>query len=175
VKTTRLFLVRHGEAANIGGEIKRDADRPLTEAGIDASTGIARVIGLSGEKVHVILTSPLTRAVQTARRIAELLPGHPVVRETGNLSPGFRPPTFIAEVNAVEDEGAVVAVGHQPDIGILLSYLVADAAPLGCAIPAGAVMSIGLKSSGGESDAMLEWFLSPHLLRTLSTPVHGGQ
>jgi phosphohistidine phosphatase len=171
----RLFLVRHGDAAGIGGEVKHDADRPLTDAGFEVAAGAGRVIGLSGEKINLILTSPLNRAVQTARRIAEVLPGHPAVRETGNLSPGFRPSTFIAEVLAVAEAGSVVAVGHQPDIGMLLSYLIADAAPLGIAVPPGAVMSIGLKISGGETDAVLDWFLSPQLLRTLTDGVHGGK
>jgi phosphohistidine phosphatase len=171
----RLFLVRHGDAASIGGEVKHDADRPLTEAGIEAVAGAGRVIGLTGEKINLILTSPLTRAVQTARQIAESLPGHPAVRETSNLAPGFRPSTFLAEVNAVGEAGAVVAVGHQPDIGMLLSYLIADAAPLGCAIPPATVMSIGLKTSGGDTDAVLDWFVSPQLLRTLTDGVHGGK
>jgi phosphohistidine phosphatase len=170
----RVYLVRHGDAASIGGDVKHDADRPLTETGIEAAAGVGRLIGLAGERISVILTSPLTRAVQTARHIAEVLPGHPAVRETGNLSPGFRPSTLIAEINAVADAGSVVAVGHQPDLGLLLSYLIADAAPLGCAIPPASVMSIGVKTSGGDTDAVLEWFVSPQLLRTLNDGVHGG-
>jgi phosphohistidine phosphatase len=164
----RLFLVRHGEAATLGGTIKHDVDRPLTGAGADAAVEVGRLIAHSGERVGTILCSPLVRAVQTARRIAETLPEHPAVRETNNLAPGFRPSTLLAEVSAVGEEGAVIAIGHQPDLGMFLSYLIADAAPLGCAVPPASVISIALKTSGNDTDAVLEWIIPPRLLRLLT-------
>jgi phosphohistidine phosphatase len=164
----RLFLVRHGDAASVGGDVKHDADRPLTPLGAEAAAGTGRLIGRATEKVGIILTSPLVRAVQTAQSISGALPGQPVIRETNNLAPGFRPSAFLTELAALGEASSVVAIGHQPDIGLLLSYLIADAAPLGCAIPPATVMAVELKLMGRDVDASLEWLVSPQLLRTLS-------
>ena len=101
----RLILVRHAEAAP--GD--PDELRPLTAAGQDA----ARALGerLAGERIDVILTSPLLRARQTAEAIARS--AHAPVEVDQRLAPGA---TAATTKEAVEGRGeTVVTVGHQPD------------------------------------------------------------
>ena len=101
----RLILVRHAEAAP--GD--PDELRPLTAAGQDA----ARALGerLAGERIDVILTSPLLRARQTAEAIARST--HAPVEVDQRLAPGA---TAATTKEAVEGRGeTVVTVGHQPD------------------------------------------------------------
>jgi phosphohistidine phosphatase len=101
----RLILVRHAEAAP--GD--PDELRPLTPAGQDA----ARALGerLAGERIDVILTSPLLRARETAEAIARSSRARVEVDE--RLAPGA---TAAATKEAVAGKGeTVVTVGHQPD------------------------------------------------------------
>ncbi len=67
---TKIYLVRHGQTAWNREEIFRGrADIPLNEIGFRE----AELIGeyLKGMDIHVIYTSPLSRAKETARRIAQ--------------------------------------------------------------------------------------------------------
>ena len=67
---TTIYLVRHGETAWNREEIFRGrADIPLNEIGFRE----AELIGeyLKGMDIHVIYTSPLSRAKETGRRIAQ--------------------------------------------------------------------------------------------------------
>jgi len=68
---TSIYLIRHGETAWNKEEIFRGrADVPLNEIGFRE----AELIGeyLKGMDIHVIYSSPLLRAKETARRIAQV-------------------------------------------------------------------------------------------------------
>ena len=64
-----IYLVRHGEAGPSGGTVLRDADRRLTSRGEDDARLIGRVLAQAKSNVTVLLSSPLTRALQTAELI----------------------------------------------------------------------------------------------------------
>jgi phosphohistidine phosphatase len=109
----RLIVVRHAEAAP--GD--PDELRPLTAAGQEA----ARALGerLAGERVDVILTSPLLRARETAEAIARGSQAPVEVDE--RLAPGA---TAAGTREAVAGRGdTVVTVGHQPDCSEILLAL----------------------------------------------------
>jgi broad specificity phosphatase PhoE len=69
----RLYFVRHGEStANLRREFcNTGVKHPLTENGVEQARAVAGA--LSGLPVERIYTSPLWRAVQTARILAETL------------------------------------------------------------------------------------------------------
>ncbi len=65
-----LILVRHGESAgNVGGVIQGWSDAALTEAGLAQADSVAE--RLAGEPIAAVYASPLARARDTARPIAE--------------------------------------------------------------------------------------------------------
>jgi broad specificity phosphatase PhoE len=77
---TRVYLVRHGETApNKNGIALGRADVPLTEHGQWQAGRIADALG--GLPVAAVFSSPLQRAVETARPVAERLGIAPEVRE----------------------------------------------------------------------------------------------
>lgn len=67
-----LYLVRHGESAfNAEGRIQGQLNPPLSSLGIQQSQAVARVF--SQQKIDVVYSSPLARAMQTAMPIAQAL------------------------------------------------------------------------------------------------------
>ncbi|MGQ9779611.1 MAG: alpha-ribazole phosphatase [Bacillota bacterium] len=65
---TRLFLVRHGRTAwNAAGRFTGQMDLPLDEAGRAQAEALAEL--LAGVEFDLAITSDLTRAEETARRI----------------------------------------------------------------------------------------------------------
>ena len=67
----KVFLIRHGETATSGRSYAGRSDVPLTERGREQAIAIAE--SLAQEGVTEILTSPLTRAMDTAAPLARRL------------------------------------------------------------------------------------------------------
>ncbi len=69
---TELYFVRHGQCvANAEGVLAGRQDSPLTELGIEQAREEAVKIRNSGLSFDMIVSSPLSRAYDTARIIAE--------------------------------------------------------------------------------------------------------
>ena len=65
-----IYLARHGETPlNAAGLLRGRLDPPLTAKGQTQAEALADA--LQGEDIHLIITSPLQRAVATARPLAE--------------------------------------------------------------------------------------------------------
>jgi probable phosphoglycerate mutase len=64
----KIHLIRHGETASSGKTYAGRSDVPLSESGHGQARRIAR--DLSGHPIALILSSPLSRAVDTARPLA---------------------------------------------------------------------------------------------------------
>ena len=94
---TRVIVIRHGETEwNVSARIQGHGDSPLTAAGMGQAEALARRLAL--EKFDVLIASDLGRAMQTARRIAELCP-HEVIPD-----PRFRERDFGAGEGLGYDE-----------------------------------------------------------------------
>ena len=69
-----LYITRHGESQwNVEGKVQGVTDTPLTERGIAQAHELAQKIKAQGLKIDKILFSPLSRAADTARIVAEEL------------------------------------------------------------------------------------------------------
>ena len=82
-----LYVIRHGLAEERGDKWPDDAKRPLTEAGTDRLRKEARGLMKVGVSFDVILTSPLTRARQTAEVLGAGLEPRPTLINIESLSP----------------------------------------------------------------------------------------
>jgi phosphohistidine phosphatase len=102
-----VFLCRHAQAAP--GE--PDGARELTPQGREQARSLGELLASRPDAPVLVLSSPLTRARQTAEAIAHATGA--VWRVAGELAPGA---TAEALVELLEREtGAVACVGHQPD------------------------------------------------------------
>ena len=67
-----IYITRHGESQwNVECKVQGVTDTPLTERGIQQAHELAKKIKESGIKIDEILHSPLSRAADTAKIIAE--------------------------------------------------------------------------------------------------------
>ena len=74
---TNIYFVRHGESeANAAGVIAGTSESPLTEKGIEQAKHAAMVVHDEGHRFDTIISSPLSRAYDTAVIIADVL-GYP--------------------------------------------------------------------------------------------------
>ena len=69
---SHIYITRHGESQwNVECKVQGITDTPLTAKGIEQAHELAKKIKESGIKIDEILHSPLSRAADTAKIIAE--------------------------------------------------------------------------------------------------------
>ena len=70
--SNHIYIVRHGESQwNVEQKVQGVTETPLTQRGIEQAHTLAKRIKEEGLRIDEILCSPLSRAADTARIIAE--------------------------------------------------------------------------------------------------------
>ena len=163
-----LYVVRHGIAADVGEEgVKRDADRTLSDEGRRKTALAARGMAAAGVRADVVGTSPLPRAAETARIIAETVCPHAPVEELDFLAPGA---SAADVVEWLRETGAVSAmiVGHMPDVAEVTARLICDRGAAALTFKKAGVALVAFDSEPAEGEGVLEWLMQPRQLRDLA-------
>ncbi len=103
----RVFLCRHAKAA----PGKPDELRALTAKGREQARALGAALAARPDPPVLVLSSPLTRARQTAAEIAKAT-GAPLRVEEA-LAPGTTAETLASALAG--ERGPLATVGHQPD------------------------------------------------------------
>jgi len=127
---------------------------------------MGRFLSRMDPAIALVLTSPAVRAVETGRLIAEAFPGRPELTTSERLKPGARIDAILKEVIGPARE-SIVAVGHQPDLGTLIAWLVADGGPASFVLPPGTVACVEMQPDIQLPRASLRWLIPPDLIRQL--------
>lgn len=122
-----LYFVRHG-LAHWPSWPGNDDERPLNRDGQLMMEAVAQGLRRREVQPELILHSPLLRARQTAEIIAEALSRAELLREHRLLEPGFNPKALRELLHELEECGALMLVGHAPDMGEVVASLTGHAA-----------------------------------------------
>jgi phosphohistidine phosphatase len=119
----RLYFMRHGVAEDRSAS-GLDADRQLTEAGLEEVDILATAYAALDLGIEVVLTSPLVRARQTAETVARAIGlGDKVIVSEG-LAGGFSLDILQSILQEVPKARRVLLVGHEPTLGQVVSELI---------------------------------------------------
>lgn len=113
-----LFLLRHADANT---EATTDDARKLSDKGESQARKVARFIGGNELEPDLILTSPVRRAHDTAKIVAEEL-GVELITVPWAAC-GMHPETAVEELRAYVKFDRVILVGHEPDFSLLATHL----------------------------------------------------
>ena len=166
----KLLLIRHAiaeERDDFARTGKDDRLRPLTDEGRKKMKQAARGLRSLVPDIDLLATSPLTRASQTAAILDYVYGGLDEV-EIEQLSPETTPEDFLRWLRRQKAD-LVAAVGHEPSLSEILSWLLTGAEGRLFAFRKGGACL--LEFQNGEptaGDATLLWALTPAQLRTLS-------
>lgn len=162
-----LYLMRHGIAEDHSPS-GTDADRALTAEGVRKTSRGAAGLRTLGVAPDLILTSPLRRAEETARLVGEALDAGDRITLAPLLAGGYAPEDVLTGLAVPRRAAQVMLVGHQPDLGLLASYLMTGTATL-APLPfrKAAVAAFSLDGFPPRTPAELQWFLTPAQLRAL--------
>jgi phosphohistidine phosphatase len=163
-----LYLMRHGIAAEAGPGVD-DADRALTDEGVRKTTRVAEGLRALDVRADAILSSPLRRALETARLVAEVLAPGREIELRPVLAGGVAPEVIAAGLRPPRGAHHLLVVGHQPDLGVLASHLLTGSPHLSpLPFRKAGVAAIEVDHLPPRGRGTLHWFLTPHQLRAIT-------
>jgi phosphohistidine phosphatase len=156
-----LYLLRHGVAEDRSPS-GRDADRRLTEDGKKKLRKVLARALKAGVAPTLILSSPLTRAMETAEIAARELAYHSEIVRTPALTPDSSPADVWAEVRAHRDEPSILLAGHEPLFSATVAAVLGSARAM-VDFKKGALVRIDFSTIGAEPRGVLQWMLTAKL------------
>lgn len=118
----RIFLLRHADADAEVPEGLSDEARTLTSKARHSILGHFESLAGRFQNIHLILTSPLVRAVQTSQILSMALKHEGPLKAHRGLLPDM--PVGALESALREHSGQNVAlIGHQPSMGATAAHL----------------------------------------------------
>ena len=144
----QIILLRHAHAEP-PVEDQTDESRPLTEGGVSEAIAAGSWLKMHGAEPDVVLSSPATRAQETATR---------VLRSLGDLATKIEPRIYEATpadlIQVLEDypdADCILLVGHNPGLETLVALLTDGTSDQGRGMPPGAIAWLHL-----DGDASIE-------------------
>ena len=158
-----LYLLRHAIAVPHGTPgYARDADRPLTAAGEQKMRRIAEGMQALELSFDLILSSPLTRARQTAEITAKVFSNEKKLKFTDHLAVGGNMKELIEELKSKYGSlGSILLVGHEPSLSQLISLLISGDPDLSITMKKGGLCKLTVDFLRLGRCATLEWLLAP--------------
>src|SRR6185295_15997011 len=167
-----ILVLRHGIAEPASPGVA-DEERALTSEGKRKTREVARGMRVLELPVERILSSPLRRAHETASIVADTLGLGDAVEITDALAPGagaeavFRALGSGRQATRSAPRG-IVLVGHEPDLGELVStLLVGTPGLLQVAFKKAGLAGVAVTSLPPRAAGVLEFFLTPGQLRAI--------
>jgi phosphohistidine phosphatase len=160
-------LLRHGIAVDRDEWEGPDTDRPLTERGakrvVQVAAGLDR---LDVQPTH-ILSSPLIRAIETAKIVHSALQVRSAVRIVEELVPDASPDRLLSVLHDLPPESFVMCVGHEPHLGMVASVILAGKPSAAFPFKKSGACLIELSIPVRPGQGVLKWWLTPSQLRTI--------
>lgn len=165
-----IYLLRHAIAEDRDPEkYPRDFDRPLTKDGRARMKLAAEGMKALGLTFDLVLSSPLIRALQTARIAARVFDPAPPVQIHGPMAPGGTTQQILSFPKRAARLDSVLLVGHEPDLSRLASNLLAPATvSVQIAFKKGALCRIDFEAKPAAGEGILVLLLTPKALRAMA-------
>lgn len=163
-----LYLMRHGPAAvRDASKYPDDGERPLTADGRKRVREVADGLQAIDVELDWIVSSPLVRAADTAKIVAESFDPAVPLDYSDVLSPGGTPEALLDFLAKQPNRCQVMVVGHEPDLSDLAARLIGAARRAKLAFKKGGCCLIRFEEFPPRSAGELVWWLTPRILRKL--------
>lgn len=165
----QLLVVRHAIAEDqeaFAATGRDDALRPLTAVGARKMKKTARGLRTLVPSIDALLSSPYTRASETAEIIRREY-GIGGVETSRALEPNAALTNLLVALEKY-DQGAVAVIGHEPHLGRLVTYLVSGIERSGAELKKGGACLIEFDGPPTAGTGCLKWSVPPGALRDLA-------
>ena len=148
-----LILWRHADAA----PGSPDLERKLTAKGRKQAERVSAWLLARLPGSYIVLVSPARRAQETADALGIRY------KIMESLAPGSDPAGILEACGWPSHKGAVIVVGHQPDLGRTAALLVSGADGE-WSVKKGGLWWLGNRERGGETQVVVRAVLAPDLI-----------
>ena len=166
----QLVVIRHAIAGDQEAFARKtglpDTERPITKAGRKIMKRVAKGLRREVKSIDVLAASPLVRAAQTAAVVSNEYDGMLVETVPALAQPV--PGVLAKWLRTQRDADVVAIVGHEPYLGILITWLMSGLTTSRASIDKGGVYLLDIERSPGPRSATLRWALTPEMLEKLS-------
>src|SRR3954470_16794934 len=115
-----LYFLRHASAGESVSDPKKDKKRPLDAEGTKQSHSVGRALAALEVQPEILISSPLTRATQTASLVANELGFEGKIQIEQALSPEASYSDFVDMLRRAGSAESVIVVGHNPNLSDFL-------------------------------------------------------
>jgi phosphohistidine phosphatase len=148
-----LILWRHADAAQGG----RDLERKLTARGRKQASRMAEWLVARLPSRFKVFSSPARRARETADALAT----HYSISE--RLAPGAEPADILLAAGWPSRKGAVIVIGHQPDLGRVAAHLLSGTYS-DWSLKKGGLWWLSNREREGQAQVVVRAVLAPEFL-----------
>jgi phosphohistidine phosphatase len=165
-----LYFMRHGIAVDRADSSagSGDRERQLTPKGIKRMNKAAKGLTALSLTFDRILTSPLERARQTAKIVAQTLQLENRVEEVEQLSPEQSAQDLLSALVPYSDQKQILLVGHEPQLSNTISVLLSGTAGAEIRLKKGAMCCLEVDGLPPKKNGVLHWALAPKHLRQMA-------
>ena len=160
-------LLRHGIAVERDEWEGADADRPLTERGAKRVAQVAVGLRCLDVQPTHILSSPLIRALETAKIVHSSLRVRAAVQIVDELLPDASPNRLLSVLHNLPPESCVLCIGHEPHLGTTASVLLSGRSSAAFPLKKAGACLIELPIHAKPGQGVLRWWLTPTQLRAM--------
>jgi phosphohistidine phosphatase len=159
-----IYFLRHANAGERFTNPKKDEKRALDHDGIEQCGAVGRALVALDATVDIIISSPLKRATQTASLVGNELGYEGKLQLEDALRPSASFSDFHRMLEKYVKQEAIMVVGHNPNLSEFLGRIISEpGCEAGVELKKGAVAKVEM----GRSSAVLQWCITPRLLRAL--------
>lgn len=160
-----LYLIRHGLAGE-HGSYANDDERPLTDEGKRKTRQVAKRLYTLELQFHLIMTSPLVRAHQTADLLLEAKLSQ-ALQVSSQLAPSGSLDQWLdwLQRERSPDVTTLALVGHEPNLSTWAETLLWGEARGALSLKKAGVIGLMLPEQSPVGNSTLFWLTPPRFLR----------
>lgn len=161
-----IYFLRHGNAGQKHfSNPAKDEKRPIDKLGEEQSHDVGRALAAIGVTANVIVSSPLTRAMQTAAIVSQELGHEEKLVVDDALRPEATFEQFKALLNRHKDKAAIMVVGHDPSMTEFVNRVLSGGRPLAVIeMKKGGVAKVEIEL---RRPAVLRWCMPPKVVQKI--------
>ncbi len=163
-----LIILRHGEAGSRIPIPNEDSERALTQKGKEEMELIAKSLKHMKIKVNFIATSPLMRALETAKIVSAVLKKQEKLEMWDELKPEGQRRALYERLSKLKEESVVMIVGHEPFLSSLIGDIVAGRPSSRIALKKAGVARVSIDALKPKAMGRMKWLLTPKQIIKMS-------
>jgi len=163
----KLYLLRHGEAGDRKSDLEQDATRTLTRGGRKDILIVADTLKALGLSFDTIASSPLKRAEDTAKIVAERLGLSRRLKKWKELEPTSDTSLLLTKLSGLGIGSAILIVGHEPQLSTVVGEITSGR-PTRLALKKGGLAKINVDEFRPRISGELQWLLTPKIVKRVA-------